>query len=80
MVSANHRTARTLAGDASTPTIHARFDMSTTLYFFLLFFLPLSFDAVSRDGYLPCRVSRHRTSSIHLSDATTSREKCRMNA
>ena len=67
MVSANHRTARMLAGDASTPTIHARFDMSTTLYFFLLFFLPLSFDAVSRDGVSRRRVSRHRASSIHLS-------------
>ena len=65
MVSANHRTARTLAGDASTPTIHARVDMSTTRSF--SFFLSL-FSVPSRSTR--CRamdVSRHRASSIHLS-------------
>ena len=52
MVSANHRTARTLAGDASTPTIHARVDMSTTRsfsFFFSLFFpSPLGRRGVAR--------------------------------
>lgn len=65
MVSANHRTARTLAGDASTPTIHARVDMSTTRSFSFFFSL---FSVPSRSTR--CRamdVSRHRASSIHLS-------------
>ena len=48
MVSANHRTARMLAGDASTPTIHARFDMSTTLFFSLFFSSPLVRRGVAR--------------------------------
>ena len=53
------------AGDASTPTIHARVDMSTTRSF--SFFLSL-FSVPSRSTR--CRamdVSRHRASSIHLS-------------
>ena len=78
MVSANHRTARTLAGDASTPTIHARVDMSTTRsfsFFSLSFFRPLSVDAVSRDGCLPSS----RVVDSSLSDATTRRMNERMN-
>ena len=62
MVSANHRTARTLAGDASTPTIHARVDMSSALFFLFslsFFFRPLSVDAVSRDGMSPV-IARRR--------------------
>ena len=78
MVSANHRTARTLAGDASTPTIHARVDMSTTrsFLFSLSFFRPLSVDAVSRDGCLPSS----RVVDSSLSDATTRRARAWMNA
>ena len=72
MVSANHRTARTLAGDASTPTIHARVDMSSALFF--LFSLSFFFSSpLGRRGVARWNVSRHRASSIHLSDATTRR-------
>ena len=67
MVSANHRTARMLAGDASTPTIHARFDMSTTLFFFSLFFFPSRSTRCRAMDVSRRRVSRHRASSIHLS-------------
>ena len=78
MVSANHRTARTLACDASTPTIHARVDMSTTrsFLFSLSFFRPLSVDAVSRDGCLPSS----RVVDSSLSDATTRRKNECMHA
>ena len=66
MVSANHRTARTLAGDASTPTIHARVDMSSALFF--LFSLSFFFSSpLGRRGVARWNVSRHRASSIHLS-------------
>ena len=66
MVSANHRTARTLAGDASTPTIHARVDMSTTTRSFFVLSLFFSSPLVRR-GVARWNVSRHRASSIHLS-------------
>ena len=64
MVSANHRTARTLAGDAPPPTIHARGDKSTTRSFFFSLFFP---SPLVRRGVARWNVSRHRASSIHLS-------------
>ena len=82
MVSANHRTARTLAGDASTPTIHARVDMSTTRALFLfslslsLFFVP---SRSTRCRAMECLPSS-RVVDSSLSDATTRRANERMNA
>ena len=71
MVSANHRTARTLAGDASTPTIHARVDMSTTrsFSFFSLFFpSPLGRRGVAR--WMSPVIARRRFISLGRDDAS----------
>ena len=80
MVSANHRTARALAGDASTPTIHARVDMSTTPRSFFcslsLFFVP---SRSTRCRAMECLPSS-RVVDSSLSDATTRRARAWMNA